>query len=339
MMKKRIALLFALVVLLTSLVPQVVLAEDPNYYTSVIMSDITSGAPVVGFTFTTDVSLSVSNVAPGWTGIQGVDLYIEFDPTIVNVEDDDQNAANGTQVKVTTEFFGSSIIVAKNEVVACPGGGTCVHLALSHTSTPILNKTGRVAKITWSSLLAGDAAFGVDTTATVMSNDNGIDIPINSVAIPNITVVDPGFINGVVTRQGVQGTPPDYSMTDINAYNIGGGVVSTVQTLADGTFTMAVPMGGTYLLQASYNGYLKAQRSNTYVVGGTIWLPTVQLLGGDVNADNNINILDIVAIISFYGTAGLPTTDANDINDDGTIDIYDLTIAAGNFGKVGPLNW
>lgn len=333
-MKKRLSIVLALIVLI-SLFPQVVLAEDPNYYTSVIMSDITSGAPVVGYTFTTDVSLSVSNVAPGWTGIQGVELWIVFDPAVVAVEDEDMNAANGTQVKVTTEFFGTTIIVAKNEVVACPGGGTCVHLVLGHTSNPILNKTGRVAKITWSSLAVGNAGFAVDP-ATVMSNDEGTDIPINSVTVPNITIVEPGFIMGTVTRQG---TRTDHALTDVSAYNIGGGVVTTVQTIADGSFTMAVPIGGTYLLQASYNGYLKAQRSNTYVVGGTVWMPSVQLKGGDVTGDNNINILDIVSIISFYGTNGLPTTDANDINDDGIVDIYDLTIAAGNFGLVGPQNW
>jgi len=98
-------------------------------------------------------------------------------------------------------------------------------------------------------------------------------------------------------------------------------------------------MGGTYLVQAWYNGYLKAQKSNVYVVGAQVNLGTVTLPGGDVNSDNNINILDIVSIINQYGTGGYAATEAVDINDDGDVNIFDLTIAAGNFGTYGPLGW
>jgi hypothetical protein len=92
-------------------------------------------------------------------------------------------------------------------------------------------------------------------------------------------------------------------------------------------------------VQAWYNGYLKSQKSNVYVVGANVALGTTTIPGGDVNSDNNINILDIVTIISSYGSTGVPATDPADINDDGTINIFDLTIAAGNFGTYGPLTW
>ncbi len=44
----------------------------------------------------------------------GVDLYLGFDPAIVNVDDADDNPANGVQVSVSTGFFGGSVVVAKN---------------------------------------------------------------------------------------------------------------------------------------------------------------------------------------------------------------------------------
>jgi hypothetical protein len=73
------------------------------------------------------------------------------------------------------------------------------------------------------------------------------------------------------------------------------------------------------------------------------------LRGGDVNADKAINILDIGAIISKFSSTGVNVrsdladcTDADepaDINDDGNINISDLAIAAGNWGRTGPTPW
>ncbi len=47
MQKKHWSLILAMAMLL-SLFPQAVLAQAPNYYTSVIVSDVTSGAPLWG---------------------------------------------------------------------------------------------------------------------------------------------------------------------------------------------------------------------------------------------------------------------------------------------------
>lgn len=336
MIKRRWLPLTALLAVLVGLLPQIVAAQSPNYYTSVILSDITSGAPVVGGTFTTDLSLSIVNNASPQLGVMGADIWIRFDPTILAVDDADDNPANGTQVSVSTEFFGGSVFIAANEVTSCPSGGTCVHLALSHSGAPITNRTGKIATITWAGLAAGDAGLEVALPETVLADVNGADVPINSTSVPAIAVVEPGTISGKVLRQG---TRTNHADTEVVAYNTGGGVVGTATTLADGSFELIVPIGGTYLVQASYNGYLKAQKSSVYVVGAAVDLGTTTILGGDVNGDNNVNILDIVTIISRYGTTGWGPTEPADINDDGEVNIFDLTIAAGNFGRYGPLGW
>jgi hypothetical protein len=210
-----------------------------------------------------------------------------------------------------------------------------LHLAISRTGSPVYNWNGKIASVTWAGLAAGDAAL-VITTDTVLSNENGQDVIINSKVVPEISVIEPGVIQGMVRRQGSR---TDHAFTDVVAYNTGGGVVASTTTGVEGYFTLNVPAGGTYLVQASYNGYLKTQETNVYVVGATVWLGITSLKGGDVNGDNNINILDIVSIISRYGTSGWPTSDPVDINDDGDINIFDLTIAAGNFGRYGPVSW
>lgn len=58
-------------------------------------------------------------------------------------------------------------------------------------------------------------------------------------------------------------------------------------------------------------------------------------VAGDVNVDGDVDIFDVVAIASIYGTAEPdPKYDANrDIDNDGDVDIYDIVIAAGNYGR------
>ena len=107
-------------------------------------------------------------------------------------------------------------------------------------------------------------------------------------------------------------------------------VVSAV-TDAAGNFTLEPLPGRTYQCQlATHDMYLTARRSSMTVV-----LPSVTLLGGNVVADKTINIFDLARIANSIGT----TDPAVDINGDGKVDVYDLTIAAGNFGKEGPLPW
>lgn len=328
-----LVLIFAM---LLALLPQAASAQAPNVYTSIVVSDVTSGAPVVGGSFTTDVSLSIVNNATPQLGIMGVDLWLRFAAARVRVDDADDNPANGVQVHVSSQFFGPSVIEAANKVTTCPGGGQCVHLALTHTGAPITNRTGKIATITWGALAAGPANLSVQVDSAVADKDGNM-IPINSTTVPAINIVEAGFIRGRVERQGMPLS--GNAGTTVVAFNAGGGVVTDTLTAPDGTFTVTVPAGGTYLVQALYNGYLKAQKSGIYVVGGDVNIGTTQLRGGDVNADNNINILDIVSIINRYNTAATGLDDPLDINDSGMVDLFDLTIAAGNFGRFGPTTW
>ena len=334
-MNRKLKKLALALVVLIGVFPQMVLAVEPNVYTSVIVSDVTSGSAVVGGVFTTDVSLSIENNATPQVGIMGFDLWLQFNSTVLGVDDADDNPGNGIQVTVSTGAMGGSVVVAANEVVTCPSGGTCVHLALSRTGTPIYNWSGKIATVTWAGLAAGTADLAV-TVDTVLSNENGMDVAINSVVVPNLNIIEPGIIQGMVRRQGSR---TDHAGTAVVAYNTGGGVVADTTTGPEGYFTLNVPAGGTYLVQSSYNGYLKTQKTNVYVVGATVWLGITQMKGGDVNGDNNVNILDIVSIISRYGTSGWGPDEAVDINNDGDVNIFDLTIAAGNFGRYGPLTW
>ena len=349
----RLALM-AIVLLTLTITPRPTGAQSPNTYTSITMSDIRSGAPVINGVFTTDVEVSIVNNADPQVGVQGVELWLAFDPTIVAVDDYDDNPANGIQVQPRSGFFDGDLVVGVNEVLigamppnaptTCTTAGACVHLALSHTggSGAIVNGSGVIATITWAGLALGSPAYQIVVVSTgvppgtVLSDANGQPIPINSTTVPDITVTEAGLIVGHVYRQGVTS---DYSGTTVTAVSVNAGVLTATVTAADGSFALLVPVGNSYTINASYPGYLQSQKISVYVVGASVDIGSTTILGGDVNADNCINILDVVSIIGRFGETGLPPSDPVDINDDGTINILDLTPASSNFTRCGPTTW
>ena len=340
--------------IITALVPVSVVGQSPNTYTSIIVTDVLAGAPVVGGTFATDLQVSITNSATPEIGVMGVEIWLPFDLGVVTVDDFDDNPANGIQVEIKNGFFDGNLAIGANEVIFgampptapddCTDAGACVHVAVSHTggSGAITNGIGTVATIAWTALVAGSPGIDIAVVppgvspGSVLSDPDGQPIPINSTSVPAITVIDAGRVDGIVIRQGTQTNHAD---TEIDGIAIDGGVVATAMTAADGSFSLVIPIHGTYTISASYPGYLRSQKDSVYVVGTTVDIGPTTLVGGDVNADNCINILDIVSIIGKFGMTGLPLTAPEDINDDGTIDILDLTIAAGNFTRCGPTAW
>jgi len=105
-------------------------------------------------------------------------------------------------------------------------------------------------------------------------------------------------------------------------------------TGGDGRVAFDLPPGY-YAIRVSMNGYLYAQETFHMTPGGYIDLCTVTLVGGDVNNDGVIDILDL----SYVGGAFGSTNPGADINDDGIVDILDLATVAGNFGKRAPSPW
>jgi hypothetical protein len=334
-----------LIAVLACLLPASAGAQSPNVYTSIILTDILSGAPVVGGIFTTDLQVSVTNSATPEVGVLGVEVWLPFDDTVVAVDDYDGNPANGTQVEIKNGFFDGSLAIGANEVLApdishptdCQTM-SCVHIAVSHTggSGPVTNKSGTLATITWGGLQTGPTGISISVEGTMLSDPDGLPITVNSIVVPAITIMEGGDIEGVVLRQGTAG---GNGGTEVSAFAASDGMLTTTHTVGNGSFLLSSLDATVYTVHATYPGYLRAQKASVYVVGSTVNVGTTTLYGGDVNADNCVNILDIVSIIGWFGTTGLPNHDPYDINNDGTVNILDLTIAAGNFTRCGPTTW
>jgi hypothetical protein len=81
--------------------------------------------------------------------------------------------------------------------------------------------------------------------------------------------------------------------------------------------------------------YLRAgEREFEVIDGETTVLPSVVLLGGDCDSDDNINIMDAgITSFSFGLQEGQYGFDPRaDINHDAIVDIYDLVMIGNNFG-------
>ena len=65
---------------------------------------------------------------------------------------------------------------------------------------------------------------------------------------------------------------------------------------------------------------------------------TKTFLAGDIVKDNNINIYDLSAVVSYFGTDGIDTTDVSeyakyDLNRDGVIDSKDVAYVLVSWGE------
>jgi hypothetical protein len=59
-------------------------------------------------------------------------------------------------------------------------------------------------------------------------------------------------------------------------------------------------------------------------------MPDIELLAGDINGDEVINLFDLVAVSSRYGAAG--PAYAEDVNGDGQVNLFDLVLVGSNYG-------
>jgi hypothetical protein len=116
----------------------------------------------------------------------------------------------------------------------------------------------------------------------------------------------------------------DHSGSDVQ---IAGGGSTT--TAADGSYSL-IDAPGTYTVTFSHSGFLAQSVVVTGQAGTTLTIPDVTLLAGDINGDSTIDILDLVAVASNFGST-TPSPPEADLNQDGVVDIIDIVLVGKNF--------
>lgn len=285
-------------------------------------------------TVAVDATAETGIYVEGMTDLYGLDVRITFDPAVVQVEDADA-ATPGVQIGVGPVFDGHEEFVAINTVDNTIGEIQFV-ISLKSPAMPITG-TGTVAAITWKGIAPGESVIDLAETTLASSEHQGI---LHTVENGTITVADLKVYGNVTLQSRSDHSGTDIYLTKDTCPDIVSieelsqdtpGILHTT-TDATGNFEVTLEPGQTYAcLQAFHSGFLVAQKSVPADNVGSI-----KLLGGDVTEDDIINIFDLAAIASHYGT-----TDAlTDINGDGLVNIFDLTMTAANYGQEGPqTNW
>lgn len=309
---------------------------------SVTLTPFSANPVQVGNLFSFELVLSATEVTPG---VGGAEIYLGYNPALVA-----PSATPGVPPAVVMpDFFGVSN-VSINEVLPasqCPGGvSPCIHLVLA--GPPQTTQTGIAARFNFSGNAAGLACFSILQSKLV--NADGFDVA-HTVSPEQCVSIESGYIKGTVLRQGTPNTGSgSLACSKVDLTGAAHPLVSMF-TSTTGAFKFNEPPVDVYTIRASYPGYLASRKTGVSVanLSDKIDVGTTTLRGGDVNGDNVINILDVGSIIGKFGNTGLAVRSAGadcagadeaaDINDDGTVNISDLAIAASNWGKVGPTAW
>ncbi len=128
---------------------------------------------------------------------------------------------------------------------------------------------------------------------------------------------------------------------DINVF-ISDEVDYTAVTDEAGNFNLAQIVTGEYEVTVDTNLYLPSCSTIKVGPGNSNTFGPIKLAGGDTDDDDAIQINDATLVASNLGlsaTTSPPMDPRADINADGRVNVLDLTILAGNFGRQGCQAW
>lgn len=268
-----------------------------------VTTDLTPATIVQGGTSTATVNLN--NVPP--SGFSSAEFTCTFDPALVSVS----NIA-------ATNLFGADPVVAING----PQNGSFI-VAIAGSNGNEATTSGAAFTFTVTGSQIGQSA--VDCQARVSTGNLSLVTIPSSPATLTTTSSQGAFAGQVLASKPVT----------VTLYNPDTSVAGTVAANPDGTFNLSVSPG-TYTAIATSSGHLKAQGSVTVTSGNTTTFQSITLLAGDIDGNDVIDQFDALTIGINYNAA---TPTEADLNNDGTINVLDMEILAGNYREAGALVW
>jgi hypothetical protein len=251
-------------------------------------------------------------VVRGVDGLTAIEFEVAFNPDLAHINAVDLNDL----------FEGTNAVVARNEIDNEAGR---YFFAAALLAPNEFNGDVTIVEIDWeSSSSSGGSQLRLDNVTMIAGTE-----PIDAVVENGTLVAGATTVSGAVTLQGRS------QASGVTVSSDNGG---QTQTDTGGAFTIA----GNDMINFEFPGYLAAQASilanlqaqgEAFSAEGSASLGTITLRAGDVNNDDQINILDLAYMATHYQGSDATA----DLNGDGTVNILDLALAAGNYGQQGPV--
>ncbi len=111
----------------------------------------------------------------------------------------------------------------------------------------------------------------------------------------------------------------------------------TVSVNEDGTYSAYIDSYGQYDVLVLGQGLLSQKIDNVELLGGVNTIAPVSIIPGDVNGDNQINIVDVSSLSSGFGLqeGDIYFNPSFDFNCDGYVNVVDVSVLSAGFGLVG----
>lgn len=269
--------------------------------------------------------VSVNVEAP--TDLYGVQLSLAYDDTKLNV----LSVSTGSAWPVANTFVARA--------TASDGGTDTESIEFAATLNNASTLSGSVELV---SILVEAVNPGPGGTTTDITAGTTLALLFSDAAGQSLTAAAPGdltitinpapSVTGVVTLQS-PGTGRTVAVAGSGTTVQG---QSSVEVASAATFTLTLPTGSGFGLTAVAACHLTVEKSG---VSSPSSGHTATLIAGDVNGDNRVNIQDLAAMGNRFSQTPLPVQPCTDLNQDGTVNILDLSRAASNYGEQGPKSW
>jgi len=285
-------------------------------------------AVAVGMTTTMDIEIQ------GASNLYGAEVHISYDPTILTVEDADAGTF-GVQIGVGTFPFPDYVASNSVDTVA----GTIVLATNQVEPRPPAAGTGIMGTITFRALSLGTSPV---TFASVdLSDSDALPLPAASLD-GSVEVLGGGLLIGQVTFQGRPSPPHLHWVCPLSvtlSYPGNPMPALVFPAVADtfGTFTVPLVLTDTFDVRVRDLHSLLNVKRDVDIYWGVPPVAMGELVEGDCNGDNSVNVSDLVILANAYDAiVGDPNWDPRaDLDNDGAIDVSDLVLMAANYDLSG----
>ncbi|MGA2488900.1 MAG: hypothetical protein ABSF99_01760 [Anaerolineales bacterium] len=242
----------------------------------------------------------------------------------------------------TNAFFDTrtNASIPADWAASCTNGVCKFAVSKVEPGTPV-SGSGTVAQIQLNGTNSG--SFDLTISDDIMTDRDSLAINHGKSSL-RLTVCGYASVSGTVSLQGRTAPVNSGKVTLTDLEGIFGPYTTTFNS-STGAFTFnnikVMSAGSTYQFEATHGLYLRNRTTHILHALDNYSVSPTRLLGGDTNNDGLIDISDLTCIGGSFGSAPVVCgiAGSSDINADGSVNILDLVLPGSNYGLTSPEAW